>query len=95
MEPGCAPTCPLSSMWPLTVGRSNSLGKKPGAVKSYKAGFAGTKGSVKLGAGTCCTGVNMAGNGQVALLDTISDSVLGLALPQPGLQAWRSSGREP
>lgn len=48
MEPGYAPMCPLSSSWLLTVGWSHNHGGKPGAVKSYKAGFAGTKGGRKL-----------------------------------------------
>lgn len=39
-------------------------------MKSYKSGFARTKGGTELGAGTCCTGLSPAGDRQVDLLDT-------------------------
>lgn len=84
MEPGCAPMCPLSSSWPLTVGRLHSLGWKAWGCEIIQGRVCWFQGRHEAG---CWDLLYWAERGwrQVALLDTISDSVLELALPQPGL----------
>lgn len=84
MEPGCAPMCPLSSSWPLTVGRLHSLWWKAWGCEIIQGRVCWFQGRHEAG---CWDLLYWAERGwrQVALLDTISDSVLELALPQPGL----------